>query len=184
MPDTPLDRNDGLFAEVYNQLRHIAQRKLAMERKDHTLQPTALVNEAWMRLQGANGPENVTNRAHFFATAAQAMRRILIEHARARGAIKRGGGARPARFNDLIDLARDENLSNALVLDDLISRLEQEDARAASVVCMRFFAGLSHEETAEALGVSVGTVKNDWNFARAWLKAQWEASPNDSADSQ
>lgn len=184
MPEPTSGRDDGLFAELYDQLRRVAQHKLAMERGDHTLQATALVNEVWMRLHGESRRPNIADRAHFFATAAQAMRRILIEHARARGAIKRGGGARSARIQDVLDLASDENLADAIVLDDLISRLEEEDPRAASVVCMRFFAGLSHEETAEALGVSVGTVKNDWNFARAWLKARWEASPNDSTDGQ
>ncbi|MCB9853080.1 MAG: sigma-70 family RNA polymerase sigma factor [Phycisphaerales bacterium] len=179
MQTPPPTGPEGLFEQVYDQLRRIAQKRLATERKDHTLQATALVNEVWMRLNGKN-PTPIYGRAQFFAAAAEAMRRILIDHARMRGATKRGGGGRVLSIHDVLDLASDEKISEAIVLDDLISRLEVEDPRVAKVVRFRFYAGLSIEDTAEALGVSPGTVKNDWTYARAWLVSRLQEKPDDA----
>ena len=170
-PPTPADR-DELLRLVYEQLRRIAQQRMAEERGDHTLQATALVHEAWLRLAGARDVE-WRGRAHFFAAAAEAMRRILVEHARKRGAAKRGGGRRA--ISDVVDLAREENLADAVMIDELISRLESENAEAARVVRLRFFAGLSLEETAEILGVSLPTVSRRWTYARAWMASRWES---------
>ena len=142
------------------------------ERGEHTLQATALVHEAYLRLIG-DAPVPWANRAHFFAAAAEAMRRILVEHARARQRVKRGGGpaTTPRRPpNGVLDLA-DESADpdEILMLDEAIRRLEQEDPEAARVVRLRFFAGLSVDETAEALGVSPSSVDREWAYARARL---------------
>ena len=163
---------DRLLALVYDQLRKIAQQRMAEERAGHTLQATALVHEAYLRLVG-DSSIHWQGRGHFFAAAAEAMRRILIDHARRRGTAKRGGGLRAV--SSVLDLASDKNISDALIIDDLISRLEMEDATAARVVRLRFFAGLRLEDTAKALGVSVPTVSRKWTYARAWLARQWEA---------
>jgi len=160
--------SERLFAVVYPQLRRIAARFLGNERNDHTLEPSALVNELYVRLIGSE-PVAFNDRAHFFALAAQTMRRILIDHARVRIAHKRGGeqqrvslsaveGWSPVSYNqDLVDL------------DQALSRLEKADTRAARVVELHFFGGLQEEEIAEVLNVSVITVKRDWKVARAWL---------------
>ncbi len=161
------DVMERLLPVVYDELRGLARAQLRRERPDHTLQPTALVHEAYLRLlAGANLPWN--DRQHFFRAAAEAMRRILIEHARKRGRVKRGG--RQIRV-DLsgIDLAGEPDLDQLLALDDAFRRLEQQDPEAADVVRLRFFAGLSVEETAHATGLSERTVKREWAFARAWL---------------
>ena len=163
---------DDLLPLLYEQLRAIAQQRMAGERANHTLQATALVNEAYVRLAGTSGREVAwANRAHFYAAAAEAMRRILIEHARARGAVKRGGRAKNTitDLGNVADLALEKNPEEIMALDQAILRLEGEDARAADVVRLRFFAGLSIEHTALAMGVSERTVKRDWEFARAWL---------------
>jgi RNA polymerase sigma factor (TIGR02999 family) len=157
---------DQLLALVYDQLRKIAQQRMNGERAEHTLQATALVHEAYLRLVGDAGAR-WDGRGHFFAAAAEAMRKILIDHARRRGTAKRGGGLKAV--SGVLDLATDDKVADALALDDLVSRLEAEDAQAASVVRLRFFAGLSIDETAEALSVSPRTVKRNWEFARAWL---------------
>jgi RNA polymerase sigma factor (TIGR02999 family) len=164
---------DQLLTLVYDQLRRIAQQRMAEERAGHTLQATALVHEAYLRLVG-DTEVYWQGRGHFFAAAAEAMRKILIEHARRRGTAKRGGGLRAV--SSVLDLASDENISDALIIDDLISRLEMEDATAAQVVRLRFFAGLSLANTAEALGVSKPTVSRKWTYARAWLARQWETN--------
>jgi RNA polymerase sigma factor (TIGR02999 family) len=162
---------DRLLVLVYDQLRKIAQQRMAEERAGHTLQATALVHEAYLRLVG-DTDVHWQGRAHFFAAAAEAMRKILIDHARRKGTAKRGGGLRAV--SSVLDLASDENISDALIIDDLISRLEMEDATAAQVVRLRFFAGLSLADTAKALGVSKPTVSRKWTYARAWLARQWE----------
>jgi len=163
--DEELDR---LFPLVYDELRTLARAQLRRERADHTLQPTALVHEAWLRLLGDDRPP-WTDRRHFFRAAAEAMRRILVEHARKRNRLKRGGrqvrvelgaGNEPAGWDDLDGL---------LALDEAIRRLESQDPQAAEVVRLRFFAGLSVEEAAAATGLSERTVKREWAFARAWL---------------
>lgn len=156
-----------LLPLVYEELRALARRRMALESTEHTLQTTALVHEAYVRLAGS-GERRFGNRAHFFHAAAEAMRRILTEHARRKGRIKRGGGARRAPIN-VLDLATTPDSEQILALDEAIGRLEQEMPQAAAVVRLRFYAGLSVEEAAEALGISVRTVHREWTYARAWL---------------
>lgn len=156
-----------LLGQVYEQLRLIARQRLAGERGGHTLQATALVHEAWMKLQSHQSLLNL-GRSQFVAAAAEAMRRILIDHARTRGRIKRGGEVKRT-MADVAELADDADPSQILALDEALSLLEKEDQQAAAVVKLRFFAGLSVEETAVALGISDRTVKRDWQYARAWL---------------
>ena len=156
-----------LLPLVYDELRAIARQRMAQENPGHTLQTTALVHEAYVRLAGS-GDARFANRAHFFHAAAEAMRRILTEHARRRGSMKRGGGQRPAPVN-VLDLATAHDSEQILALDDAIRRLEQEMPQAAAVVRLRFYAGLSVEETAEALGIAPRTVNREWTYARAWL---------------
>jgi RNA polymerase sigma factor (TIGR02999 family) len=159
--------SEALLPLVYEELRKLAAVRMNAEREDHTLQATALVHEAYLRLVGGADLQ-WANRAHFFAAAAEAMRRILIEHARAKLGPKRGGGLGKLPI-DVIDLAAMDDPEQILALDEAISRLEKEDAEAARVVRLRFYAGLSIEETAKALGTSASTVKREWSFARAFL---------------
>ncbi len=159
---------DGVLLDrVYAQLRAIANVQMNGERTGHTLQATALVHEAYARLAEAgvkwSGP------GAFYHAAAQAMRRILIDHARERATIKRGGGRRPQQLDGVLDLAAADDLAQVMTLDGAISRLEVEDPRAAEVVRLRFYAGLTVDQTAAALGQSRRTVLRDWEFARAWL---------------
>jgi RNA polymerase sigma factor (TIGR02999 family) len=140
---------------------------MSRERPGHTLQTTALVHEAYLRLMGGDDP-HLHNRAYFFAAAARAMRRILVEHARARCRHKRGGGRPPAPGN-VLDLALESSPDEILALDEALQSLEAEDERAAEVVRLRFFAGLDVDETAEAMGISARTVFREWSFARARL---------------
>ena len=168
---------DKLLPLVYEQLRRAAQVQLASERRDHTLSATALVHEAFIRLAG---PREIPwqSRAHFYAAAAESMRRILVDHARAKAAGKRGGPeARRAavKLAALPDPNSETESAGFLILDEAISRLEVVDREAATVVRLRYFAGLSIEQTAEALGVSAPTVKRSWAFARGWLKEAVEA---------
>ncbi len=163
---------DALFQAVYDQLRRAAQHQLLAERPGHTLSATALVHEAYLRLAG---PREVPwrGRAHFYAATAEAMRRILLDHARAKGTAKRGGAeARKAALDlsGLPDTSSPEDSAGFLILDEAISRLEGVAAEAVAVVRLRYFAGLSIEECARVLDVSPATVKRHWTFARAWLK--------------
>lgn len=158
-----------LLETVYAELRAIAQARMNQERPGHTLQATALVNEACLRLVGRPGRE-WAGRAHFFRAAAEAMRKILIDHARARNAEKRGGGRVALSLSSVADLAADPDSSGILALDDAIDRLAQVDAQAAEVVRLRFYAGLPERAVAEALGVHERTVRRDWVFARGWLR--------------
>ena len=156
-----------LVSLVYPQLRKLARRYMKRERQDHTLQATALVHEAYVRMFGSE-PIAWQDRAHFFAVAAQQMRRILVDHARQLGAEKRGGSQIRVSLTDVNGLPekREENL---VALDDALTGLEALDPRACRVVELRFFGGLTEKEAAEVLGVSVSTVRRDWEFARAWL---------------
>ena len=164
-----MDDAPDLLPLVYADLRAAAAKLMSGERRDHTLQPTALVNEAYLRLAKAGFPACPGPR-EFFLAAAQAMRRILVEHARRRGAKKRGGGGDWSRAAlAVVDLASDEDCARVLALDEAISRLSEEDERAAAVVKLRFYAGLDVDATAEALGVSRRTALRDWEFARARL---------------
>ena len=168
---------DRLLPVVYEQLRKAAQQQLATERPGHTLSATALVHEAYLRLVG---PREVpwAGRAHFYSAAAEAMRRILVDHARAKAAKIRGGPeARRAALNlsSLPDSTSESESAGFLILDEAISRLEGVDRDAAAVVRLRYFAGLSVEETAAALSVSEATIKRSWAFARGWLKEAIES---------
>ena len=156
-----------LFPRVYGELRVLAERFLADERANHTLQPTALVNEAYLRLVG---PADATwdNRAHFFGAAAKAIRRILTDHARAKNAAKRGGGA---SREEATELAAPEGASSidALALDAALEKLSSLDEFKARIVELRYYAGLTVEETARALSTSPSTVAREWAFVRVWL---------------
>jgi len=152
---------------VYDELRKLAHGRMNLERADHTLDATGLVHEAYLRLMG-NRACSWANRAHFFHAAAEAMRRILIDHARAKAGPKRGGGRLKLPL-DVVELAATENAEQILALDEALSRLEEEDQTAAEVVRLRFYAGLSVEEVASATGKSARTVKREWAFARAYL---------------
>ncbi len=168
---------ERLLPLVYEQLRGAAQRQLAGERAGHTLSATALVHEAYLALVG---PREIpwAGRGHFYAAAAQAMRRVLVDHARARAAASRGGPeARRAAIDlsCLPDLASDEQSAGFLILDEAIARLEGVDSAAAEVVRLRFYAGLSIDQAAAALGVSAPTVKRTWAFARGWLREAIES---------
>lgn len=156
-----------LLPQVYEELRKLAEHRMAGQAVQHTLQATALVHEAYLRVAG-DGRREWVNRAHFFHAVAQAMRRILIDHARAKGGPKRGGGRQKLPL-DLLDLALTDEPDQILALDEAVSRLEQLDADAARVVHLRFYVGLSVDEAARAMDVSPRTVKRDWAFARAFL---------------
>jgi RNA polymerase sigma factor (TIGR02999 family) len=159
----------SVVAAVYAELRIISSRLLNAERPGHVLQPTALVNELFLRLAAAQPPE-WRDRAHFFAVAAGTLRRILIDHARARRAARRGGGEIQAPL-DLPEPAITCSYDDLLAIDEALTALEQAEPRAARVSELRFFAGFEESEIAEQLGVSEITVKRDWRFARAWLAA-------------
>ena len=155
---------DALLSAVHRELHRIAQRQMRGERAGHTLQPTVLVNEAYLRLADSN----CENRAHFFGAAARCMRQILVDHARKRGTAKRGGGLERVTFVD--DLAVDGmEDADLLRLDEALEALRRESTRVAQVVELRFFAGMTVEDIAGALGVGSATVKRDWRYARAWL---------------
>jgi RNA polymerase sigma factor (TIGR02999 family) len=158
---------ERLVPLLYDELRALARAHLARERSDHTLQATALVHEAYVRMLGGSHPP-WNDRSHFFRAAAEAMRRVLIEHARRRGRVKRGGGRARVELREA-HLVDDQDLDRLLALDDAIRRLDEQDPRAADVVRLRYFAGLSVADTARALDLSERTVKRDWTLARAWL---------------
>jgi RNA polymerase sigma factor (TIGR02999 family) len=160
-----------LLPLVYDQLKDLARQRMAAERADHTLQATALVHEAYVKLVGGE-PVPWASRSHFYFVAAEAMRRILIDHARARGGPKRGGDRRRIPINNVLDLAAEEQFPEIMALDDAVSRLEKVSESVGAVVRLRFYAGLSVEETAQAMGVSPRTVKREWTYARAWLARQ------------
>ena len=152
---------------LYDELRRTARHYMRLEREGHTLQTTALVNEAYLRLAGVQQVE-YRDRVHFFAMAAQMMRRVLVDHARSRGYLKRGAGDRPVALEDSRIASPDRDAS-VVVLDDALNELARHDPRKARVVELRFFAGLSVEETAAALDVSPQTVLRDWSLSKAWL---------------
>ena len=164
---------DGLMAAVYDELHRQAARAMGRETPDHTLQATALVSEAYLRLIDQRRVQ-WRNRAHFFGVAAQLMRRILVDHARGRHAAKRGGGARQLTLGDA-DSARempDESGVDVLVLNEALERLATIDPHQARIVELRYFGGMTIEDTAEATGVSPATVKREWAIARAWLRRE------------
>jgi RNA polymerase sigma factor (TIGR02999 family) len=161
------DAANRLMDHLYKQLRQLAAHYMRSERPDHTLQPTALVHEAYLRIFGSQ-PITWQNRAHFFAVAARQMRRVLVDHARRAGAGKRGGRAVKVTLDEASGLS-DKCEEDLGAIDEVLDRLEKIDARAARVVELRFFSGLTDKETAAVLGVAVGSVRRDWEFARAWL---------------
>jgi RNA polymerase sigma factor (TIGR02999 family) len=152
---------------VYEELRRLAGHYMRGERPGHTLQATALVHEAWLKLIGAT-PVEFESRSHFFAMAAQQMRRILVDHARARQADKRGGPAEKLPLNEVV-VGPEAEQADILALDDALQTLARLDPQQSRIVELRYFGGLSIEETASALGISPATVKRDWNMAKAWL---------------
>lgn len=173
------DAQSQLVKMVQHELRVIAARYMRREKEGHTLQTTALVNEAYMKLVQMKGA-NWKDRAHFFAVAAQIMRRILVDHARKRIAGKRGGGFELLPLDE--GLVFSPQRSNELVrLDEAMTRLAEHDVRASKVIELRFFGGLSIEETAEVLHCSPRTVKREWTFARAWLREELGLPPETAA---
>jgi RNA polymerase sigma factor (TIGR02999 family) len=160
-----------LLPLVYDELRRLARRRMANEPPDHTLLPTALVHEAYLRLLG-DSRASWENRGHFFAAAAQAMRRILVERARRVGRHKHGGGRQRLRLTDDLAVSEPESAADLLALDEALTSLEATDETTAEVVRLRYFAGLTIEQTAEILGVSTATVSRIWTYARAWLYAR------------
>jgi RNA polymerase sigma factor (TIGR02999 family) len=160
---------DELFPLVYDELRRLAGGMLAAERASHTLQPTALVHEAYMRLVGPSN-QGWEGRAHFFGAAARAIRRILVDHARARGRLKRGGDRQRVSLEE--HEAPHSSPLDLLALDDALEQLANIDPRMARLVELRFFAGLTVNEAAEAIGVSPATAAREWELARVWLHAR------------
>ncbi len=164
-----------LIPQVYGELRRLAARYMRAERGNHTLQPTALVNEAYAQL--VKQPQVPwQSRAHFFATAAKLMRNILVDHARRRLAAKRGGLQRQVTLDEKVLQAQNRTV-DVLVLDQALERLAEFDSRQARIVELHFFGGLNFEEIAEVLEVSESTVKRDWSMARAWLKGELSKQP-------
>jgi RNA polymerase sigma factor (TIGR02999 family) len=161
---------DELTPLIYEELRRRAAEQLRRERRGHTLQATALVHEAFIRLAGQQTPE-WRDRAHFFAIASRVMRQVLVDHARARHAKKRGDGATRLSLDEALLISQDHN-RGLVALDDALTALAAQDEAKARLVEMRFFGGLSIEDTAEVLGLSPATVKRHWSFARAWLHKQ------------
>jgi len=186
-PPSPSEPPDTFFARVYEELRSIAHARLRGEHGHPSLQTTELVHEAYLRLRGRDG-NAWPGRGQFFAAAALAMRRILIERARARSRVKRGGDADgraaarvPLDLEEVVALADDRDPEAILAMDEAIDRLAGKDDRAAQVVRLRFYGGLDVEETAEALGTSTRTVLRDWAFARAWLHMELTGGESASA---
>jgi RNA polymerase sigma factor (TIGR02999 family) len=174
------DARDRLFRAVYGELHRMAEALMAGERPGHTLQPSALVNEALIRMFHDDVLAKAPNRRYLLAAAAQAMREVLVDHARRRGAAKRAGARRRVPLNEAIDVGQQEPLEplDILALHEALDRLTQLHERQALVVVLRYFAGLSIAEVAEVLEICTTTVENDWRIARAWLHSQLgEATP-------
>ncbi len=164
-----------LMEALYPDLKRIAAGYLRHERRGHTLQPTALVNEAWLQLLGQT-EKNWTNRSHFFAIASRLMRRIMVDYARKKNAGKRGGGLQRVELTEALAIS-DDGLEQILLIDAALNRLAAWDPRQCRVVELRFFGGLSEDEVAQVLGVASRTVKRDWKVARAWLHGELNREP-------
>jgi RNA polymerase sigma factor (TIGR02999 family) len=162
---------EQLLPLVYEELRRLAAQRLAHEKPGQTLQATALVHEAYLRLVGADQADSWTSRGHFFGAAAEAMRRILIDGARRKSSLKHGGQLDRVDLND-IRLAAEGRTLDLIALDEALDKLAARDARQAELVKLRFFAGLSISEAARALGISESTADADWAYAKAWLRLQ------------
>jgi RNA polymerase sigma factor (TIGR02999 family) len=163
---------EKLLPLVYDELRQLAAQKLAHEQAGQTLQATALVHEAYLRLVGREQTQDWDNRRHFFAAAAEAMRRILIDRARHKQTSKAGGRRRSLDLDDIEPALEEENSDRLLALDEALRQLEAEDPRKADLVKLRFFAGLTAEQAAAALGVSTSTAEKDWAYARSWIRVR------------
>lgn len=166
-----------LASLVYDQLHHIAARYMQRERRDHTLQATVLVHEAYLDLVN-QADRTWQNRSHFFAVAAQLIRRILIDHARSRNAAKRGGPRGTLRLDDVLVFS-EAKYDELIAIDEALTRLAGWDTRQSRIVELRFFAGLTEEEIAEVLGISVRTVKREWKVAKAWLHGELSSIQSD-----
>ncbi len=162
---------EQLLPLVYDELRRLAAAKLAQEKPGQTLQATALVHEAYLRLVDTEKAQHWNSRGHFFAAAAEAMRRILVERARHKKSLKAGGGQRRVELAD-IPATADSPHEALLALHEALERLEQKDKRKADLVKLRFFAGLTNEQAAQVLGISTSTADNDWAYARSWLRLE------------
>jgi RNA polymerase sigma factor (TIGR02999 family) len=172
------DAPERLYAAVYRDLRSIAGRQMGGERADHTLQPTALVHEAYLRLVDQTRVV-WRNRAHFFAIAARAIRRILVDHARKRNAEKRGSGVAHVDVDDVAEIVGGDRPTDLVALDAALEKLAETDETKARVVELRFFGGLTAAETAEVLGTSQRSVERHWQFARAWLYRELAGADGD-----
>jgi RNA polymerase sigma factor (TIGR02999 family) len=170
---------EQLLPLVYDELRKLAAARMAAESPDHTLQATALVHEAYLRLVDGEHRKQWDSRGHFFAAAAEAMRRILVDSARRRQSVKRGGGRLQESLDEAV-LVAPEAPSELLALDEALSRLEANDPRAAELIKLRYFAGLTIPDVAEALGVSPRTADDIWAYARAWLFRELQGPASDS----
>ena len=159
---------EQLLPLVYNELRKLAAQRLAQEKPGQTLQATALVHDAYLRLVGGNGAEHWNSRGHFFAAAAEAMRRILVERARGKRRQKRGGGARRQELDER-PLVADDRADELLAVHEALDRLERHDPQAAALVKLRYFAGFEHQQAAQALGLSRRAADRVWLLARTWL---------------
>ena len=168
---------EQLWPLVYDELRRLAAQRMAQEKPGQTLQPTALVHEAYLRLVGPGEERPWDNRGHFFAAAAEAMRRILVENARRKRSLKRGGDRQRLDL-DLEQPVEVERSALLLALDEALDRLEARDADKAQLVKLRYFAGMTIEQAAETLGISVTTANRWWNFARAWLHEEIRRDPD------
>ena len=171
-----LEKGDGQAAEellplVYDELRKLAAHRMAQEAPGNALQPTALVHEAWLRLAGQAEEQRWQKRAHFFAAAAEAMRRILIERARAKARLRRGGGRQRVPLEQ-VTVATEDDDETVLAIHEALERLATQDELKAQIVKLRYFVGFSHQEIADALGIAEPTVRRHWTFARSWLYAE------------
>jgi RNA polymerase sigma factor (TIGR02999 family) len=167
---------DRLLPTIYGELRRLASSYLRRERAGHTLQPTALVHEAFLKLVDQRAVR-WQNRAHFFGIAAQAMRRILVDHARAHSAGKRGAGERAVTLDEALVVTPGQNV-DLLALDEVLTRLEALDPQQSRIVELRFFGGLTIDETAEVMGISPATIGREWTLAKAWLYAELTGRPS------
>lgn len=172
---------EELMPLVYRELHRLADSYLRRERQGHTLQATALINEAYLRIIDQDRV-SWQNRAHFFGVAAQMMRRILIDHARAHQYAKRGGGAQKLTLDEALCLPQQERDLDLVALDDALNRLDEIDPKQSRIIELRFFGGLTIEETAQVMGISTPTVERGWRLARAWL--QTELSPQQPEESK
>lgn len=174
---------DQLLPLVYDELRRLAAAKLANENPGQSLQATALVHDAYIRLVDVEQAQQWNSRGHFFAAAAEAMRRILVESARRKGRVRHGGEARRLNLDpDLV--SQPDRRDDLIALDEALARLEQTDGRKASLVKLRFFAGLTMSDAADVLGISLATAERDWSYARVWLLRELNESGEDSSDGE